>query len=319
MISGCGSAPKENPYSKVSLVDNIRIYFSQTSGSYNGGIDEIMVSDIQSATKSIYLAIYEMTNDKFKNALIDAFQNGVNVVIMTDDDHKDDEDMVDLKNAGIPVYDDDKSALMHNKFMILDEKILWSGSSNYTYYGFYRNNENDIRIEDENIAKYYKKQFDELITKNITPSVYLSSSVDIYFSPEDDFKDKLIDLIDSANSNIYFLIYAFTDKDIADALIRAYNRGVDVKGVFDEDFNSNQYSKYDYLKNAGLDVKLDGNSFLLHDKVMIFDKKTVVTGSYNFTLSANNDNAENSLIIKSQTIYNKYEEEFEKIYEEAKD
>ncbi len=259
-----------------------------------------------------------MTNDKFRDALIDAYSNGVDVVVMTDDDHKNDEDMISLRDAGILVYDDEKSALMHNKFLILDETILWSGSSNYTYYGFYRNNENDIRIVDKDIALFYKKEFDELISHATKPLVYNSSEVDIYFSPADHFKDKLISLINSSTSKIYFMIYAFTDQDVADALIDAKNRGVEIKGVFDEDFNYSQYSKYDYLKTAGVDVKLDGGSFLLHDKVMIFDNKRVVTGSYNFTISANSENAENSLVINNEKIYKLYEEEFNKIYSEGK-
>jgi phospholipase D len=114
------------------------------------------------------------------------------------------------------------------------------------------------------------------------------------------------------------MIYAFTDKDIADALIKAYNRGVVVKGVFDEDFNTNKYSQYNYLKDNNIDVLVDGNEFLLHDKVMIIDKNIVITGSYNFTLSANNKNAENSLVIISPQIYQKYKNEFFKIYKEGK-
>jgi phosphatidylserine/phosphatidylglycerophosphate/cardiolipin synthase-like enzyme len=260
-----------------------------------------------------------MTNDKFKDALISAYNRGLEVKIMVDDDHKDDEDIVALKNAGIEVFDDNRSALMHNKFLIVDKRVVWSGSTNYTYYAFYRNNENAIRIENSSIALFYKQQFDELVAHSTNQLIYDSDVVDIYFSPEDDFKTKLISLIDSATFNIYFMIYAFTDKDVADALIRAKNRGVFVRGVFDEGFNANQYSKYDYLKNAGVDVKLDGGSFTLHDKVMIFDGITVVTGSYNFTISANQNNAENSLIIDNSLIYQKYENEFVRIYNEGKD
>ena len=259
-----------------------------------------------------------MTNDKFKEALIDAYNRGLDVKVMVDDSHKSDEDIVALKDAGIEVFDDEKSALMHNKFLIVDKKVVWSGSTNYTYYAFYRNYENAVRIESSEVALFYKKQFDELIAHDVKQLIYASDEIDIYFSPEDDFKRKLISLIDTSEKNIYFMIYAFTDKDVADALIRAKNRGVEISGVFDESFNKNQYSKYDYLKNKGFDVKLDGNNFLLHDKVMIFDGKTVITGSYNFTNSANNDNAENSLVIKNTQIYQKYEDEFFNIYNEGK-
>ena len=320
---GCGGSTysTDDTSGEDSIYESSRsidVYFSQTSGGYSGGVDELIVSDIENATNSIYLAIYDMTNDKFRDALIDAYESGVKVEIMTDDDHKDDEDIVALKDAGIKVYDDEKSALMHDKFLVLDGKIVWSGSANYTYYAFYRNNENLVKITDSDVAKFYKKEFDELISHSLKPLVYSSSNLLIYFSPEDDFQTKLISLIDSAKQNIYFMIYAFTDKNVADALIRAKKRGVEVKGIFDEGFNSNQYSKYEYLKDAGVDVKVDGNSFRLHDKVMMFDGNTVVTGSYNFTISANEDNSENSLVIKDEDIYQKYQNEFFKIYQEGK-
>jgi len=317
---GCGDSSVSTDENSSTLAQKreIEVYFSQTRGSFNGGVDEIIVSDIQNAKKSIYLAIYDLTNDKFRDALIEAYANGVDVVVMTDDDHVNDEDMLSLKDAGIPVYDDSKSALMHNKFLIIDKNILWSGSTNYTYYAFYRNHENAIKIVDKEVALFYKEEFDELISKHREPGIYDKDGLEVYFSPEDHFKDRLIALINSAKSSIYFMIYAFTDKDVADALINAQKRGVEVKGVFDKDFNSNPYSKYDYLKEAGLDVRLDGASFLLHDKVMIFDQNTVVTGSYNFTLSANNKNAENSLVIEDKEIYKKYEDEFWKIYNEGK-
>jgi phosphatidylserine/phosphatidylglycerophosphate/cardiolipin synthase-like enzyme len=260
-----------------------------------------------------------MTNDKFRDALIEAYNRGLDVKVMVDDEYRDDEDIVALKSAGIEVFDDEKSALMHNKFLIVDEKVVWSGSTNYTYYAFYRNYENALRIESSEVALFYKKQFDELVAHDVKQLIYDGDGLDIFFSPEDDFRDKLIALIDGATFNIYFMIYVFTNQDIADALIRARDRGVIVKGVFDESFNVNQYSKYDYLKSKGLDVKLDGNSFLLHDKVMIFDGRIVVTGSYNFTNAANNDNAENSLVIDNTEIYQKYEDEFFKIYDEGKD
>lgn len=314
------SKNKDKNETASSYSYDIKVYFPQTSGAYHGGVDERVVDEIQNAKKSIYLAIYEMTNDKFRDALIDAHSNGVEVVVMTDDDSVDDEDIKALKNAGILVYDDHKSALMHNKFLVLDDKILWSGSANYTYYSFYRNYENLVRICDKDVALFYKEQFFELVNKSIKPKVYDKDGLQIYFSPEDNFQAKLIQLINNSKKSVYFMIFAFTQRDVADALVDAKNRGVEVVGVFDEGFNNqNSYSLYSYLKNKGVDVKLDGNSFKLHDKVMMIDDEIVVTGSYNFTNSANSKNAENSIVIKNKKIYNRYEEEFRKVYSKAKE
>jgi phosphatidylserine/phosphatidylglycerophosphate/cardiolipin synthase-like enzyme len=128
----------------------------------------------------------------------------------------------------------------------------------------------------------------------------------------------LISLINNAKNSVYFLVFSFTDKDIANALISAKNRGVLVKGVLDKDWNENsQYSVYENLINNKVNVKYDGSYFKLHDKVLIVDGNITVTGSYNFTNSANNNNNENSLIIYSKDIAKSYLNEFDKIYSKA--
>lgn len=317
LFSGCQKIGD----SYQNSTENIQVFFSKTSGApYEDGIDDLMIDDIRHAQSFIYIAIYQITNDKIRDALVYAHDSGIDVQIITDDSSKYDEDITYLKNSGIEVVDDNKtSGLMHNKFMIVDNLIVWSGSINYTYYAFYRNYENAVRIVDSDIASFYKDEFFELKHHNEIAEVFHNSILDIYFSPEDNFKNKLISLINEAKDSIYFMIFAFTDKDVADAMIDAKNRGVEIKGVFDEEFNSDQYSKFDYLKDANIDVKLDGNTQTLHDKVMIIDNRITVTGSYNFTLSANSRNAENSLVIYGKTISGLYKNEFDKIYDEGKD
>jgi phosphatidylserine/phosphatidylglycerophosphate/cardiolipin synthase-like enzyme len=295
------------------------VIFSKNSGSFSGGGDDEIIKTIQEANSSIFLAMYDFTNDKIKDALIDAKDRGVDVEIVTDDSKVDDEDYQDLKNGDIPIFDDNNSnALMHNKFMIIDQRMLWSGSANYTYYSFYRNSENIILIKDKKVAKTYLEEFKELKNHTFVKNPYISECVEVYFSPEDHFETKLIDLINQAKESVEFLIFAFTNKEIADALIRAKKRGLRIRGVFDEKQNEYQkYSKYNYLLENGLDVKLYGGNFKLHDKVMIIDKKIVVTGSYNFTVQADEKNSENSLVIYKKELANKYEKEFQRIYENA--
>jgi len=317
---GEGFWVKSDGNCSVSAYNDREVFFSKTTGMpYSGGIDDRIIADISHAQSSIYLAIYEITNDRIRDALIDAHTRGVDVSIVTDDGSKDDDDIITLESAGITVLNDEKkSALMHNKFMIIDDRILWSGSTNYSYYAFYRNYENAVRISSHAIADFYTDEFFELQNHHAIAGILQNSLADIYFSPEDHFKNRLLTLIHQAKQSIYFMIFAFTDKDLADALIDAQKRGVRVKGVFDERFNKNRYSKFDYLKDAGIDVKLDGNPQTLHDKVMIFDDNVTVTGSYNFTLSANSKNAENSLVFTDKTINQQYKNEFYKIYTEAK-
>ncbi len=319
VVSNPTNKKDNNQETKVSNRSNISVYFSKTNGGYSGGIDENIADDIDRAKSSIKIAIYDLTNDTIKDAILRAYDSGVSIQIVTDDATVDGDDFKELKNRGIKVYDDNKSyALMHDKFMIIDNKFVWSGSSNYTYWGFYRNNENDVRIENSSLAKVYSDEFNMIVSHSQSAHNYMDNSLEVYFSPKDKIENKIIALINNANKEIDFLIYAFTSSNIANALINAQNRGIIVKGVFDEDWNQNKYSKYDYLKKAGVNVLKDGNNFTLHDKVMIIDKSIVITGSYNYTISANKKNSENILIINNKNIANKYENEFNKIYEDGK-
>jgi len=308
----------------VATDDGIKInaYFSQTSGNYNegGGIDDLLITDINNAENEILVAIYSLTNDRIRDAIINAYKRGLRVLIYTDEKELFKDDMKIIKETGIQVLsDEDTHALMHDKFTIIDQKTVWSGSCNYTYYAFYRNNENLVKIRSSKIAKVYRDEFFELWNRKLIEKAYVSSSIEIYFSPEDDFKERLLGLIANAKKKIYFLAFAFTDEDIAEALLIKAQEGVIIKGVFDEKQNSYQKSsQYTYLKEEGLDVKLDGNKFTLHDKIMIIDD-TVVTGSYNFTDKANDTNNENSIVVHNNAFTARYLEEFQKIYAQAKD
>lgn len=135
----------------------------------------------------------------------------------------------------------------------------------------------------------------------------------VYFSPKGGCAEAIINLIGSANKSIHILIYSFTLDSIGNALIEAYKRGVDVRVVFERNEIS-EYSEYWRLKGAGVPVRNDTNSYLMHNKVMIVDSEIVVTGSYNWSRSAEERNDENIIIIRSRRIAEEYEKAFEKIW-----
>ena len=208
---------------------------------------------------------------------------------------------------------------MHNKFLIIDTAILWMGSANFTYYAFYRNNETMLRWEYPALALAYTEEFQELTLHETIHKPYEEESIALYFSPEDTIRDRLIEKIDQAKEEISFMIYTFTDSSIAEALVAAHNRGVTVQGIFDESQNSYQtYSQYDHLLEEGIAVKLDGNSYKLHNKVMIIDRAVTIVGSYNYTDAANSSNAENVLILEDRDLASLFLSEFDLLFQEAK-
>ncbi|MEM2180461.1 MAG: phospholipase D-like domain-containing protein, partial [Nitrososphaeria archaeon] len=120
-----------------------------------------------------------------------------------------------------------------------------------------------------------------------------------------------------ANISVHVLIYSFTLSNIADALISAKNRGVDVKIVFEKS-QINQYSQYFRLANAGVSVRNDTNPDFMHNKIAIIDNIIVLTGSYNWSSSAENNNNENLIIIRDINVAREYENVFNGIWEHGR-
>jgi len=92
--------------------------------------------------------------------------------------------------------------------------------------------------------------------------------------------------------------YGFTSAPIAHALVEARNRGVEVKALLDKSNETAQYTGATFLQNAGIPVLIDAKHAIAHNKIMVIDSATVITGSFNFTKAAENKNAENLLILK---------------------
>lgn len=143
-----------------------------------------------------------------------------------------------------------------------------------------------------------------------------TSFLGIYFSPNGGCKDQVISWINRANISVHVLIYSFTLDDVSDALMAARQRGVEVRIVFEKSQIS-QYSEYQKLRAAGIPVRNDTNSYSMHNKVMIIDGEIVLTGSFNWSAAAENENDENLIIIKSIPIAAIYEKEFTKIWNQS--
>lgn len=114
------------------------------------------------------------------------------------------------------------------------------------------------------------------------------------------------------------MIYSFTSNDIAEALIQAHRKGIDVKIVMDDQQASIRGSEYERLVGAGIPTRLDNRAGLMHHKVAIIDGVIVLTGSYNYTAAAENDNDENLILIRDEKVAKMYLEEFLRVWELGK-
>ncbi len=127
----------------------------------------------------------------------------------------------------------------------------------------------------------------------------------------------VISAINSSKQSIDVLAYSFTSKPIATALINAKKRGVNIRIVADADQNSKSYSAVNTTANYGIPTKLNGNYQDFHNKVMIIDNQCVELGSFNYSASAANKNAENALVICDKELAQVYEKQFNYWYNQG--
>jgi phosphatidylserine/phosphatidylglycerophosphate/cardiolipin synthase-like enzyme len=114
------------------------------------------------------------------------------------------------------------------------------------------------------------------------------------------------------------LAFSFTQDDIGEAMLNRAEAGVKVQGVFETTGSETDFSYYPIMLSEGLQVRQDGNPRVMHHKVIIIDRDTVVFGSYNFSQNANDSNDENLLIVYDPTFAQAFVREFEKVWSEAK-
>ena len=128
----------------------------------------------------------------------------------------------------------------------------------------------------------------------------------VCFTPGGDCTDIIVHEIDSARRQVLVQAYSFTSAPIADALVKAKKRGVDVQAVLDRSQRTERYTGATFLANGGVPVLIDAKHAIAHNKVMIIDGATVITGSFNFTKAAQERNAENLLVIRSREVADEY-------------
>jgi phosphatidylserine/phosphatidylglycerophosphate/cardiolipin synthase-like enzyme len=310
------------------------LYFTDPGGpnsdSQRGGPDAALAEAISQAQLSIDLAIYDLNLWSIRDALLYAHQRGIAIRVVTESDNLDRPELQALQAAGISILGDRHQSLMHNKFIIIDGYQVWNGSMNLTLNGAYHNNNNLIRINSTRLAENFTAEFEEMFIDDLftsfspanTPHPVLTlegTQIETFFAPDDAPQTRIAELINSAQHSVHIMAFAFTADPIAQAVISAHQRGLQVSGVIETGQAENSGSDFQSLVDAGVDLRLDGNPRNMHHKVIIIDDQIVIFGSYNFSRSAEERNDENLLIIHSAELAAEFEAEFELIYKNAQE
>jgi phosphatidylserine/phosphatidylglycerophosphate/cardiolipin synthase-like enzyme len=133
-----------------------------------------------------------------------------------------------------------------------------------------------------------------------------TSTWEVYFSPHGGCTEAVIRELNKAKINILVQAYSFTSAPIAKALLNAHKKGVKVEVILDKSQRTEKYSSATFFFNAGIPVKIDAQHAIAHNKVMIIDDETVITGSFNYTKAAEEKNAENLLVIRDKKLAERY-------------
>ena len=149
-----------------------------------------------------------------------------------------------------------------------------------------------------------------IIVLSVTISIFTLAKTEVYFSLYDNPQKEIIKNINQAQAFINIAMYIFTDKEIALPLVKARERGVKVRLYLDKDQVDYKYSQSRFLVQKGIKTRISSNNYIMHNKFAIIDNRLLLTGSYNWTFSANNRNDENLMIIDDPEIIEIFQNQF---------
>lgn len=329
---------------------------SGINANSNVNFTNVVLQRINNAKRSIDVALYSLSGSVGANiasALVAAKNRGVKVRVIGEYDTRTTAPWTTITNNGIPYINDtfgsnDGSGLHHNKFFVFDYRggapdSIWviTGSWNPTDPGTNDDRQNIVEIQDVALAGAYTVEFQEMWgsdtdipnavnsrfgsrKQNNTPHNFVVGSIKIqsYFSPSDQTTSQIAKTLSKAQKSINGSIMTFTRRDLADTVIAVKNRGRKARIILSN--NTDTGTQFFHMQSNGIDIRLKNFSpGLLHHKYAIVDAEPlgytpyVITGSHNWSSSAENSNDENTLIIQDAQVANFYLQEFAARYYEA--
>ena len=329
---------------EVSFSQDIKVYFNQSvnnavsvyaDAQTSDNLDDTICKYIDLANEKLDIAVWDNGSDVITDCINEAYLRGVQVRYITSSNALN--SSLSNLNSNIPVLERNSgisSDVMHNKFVIVDESYLITGSMNFNDGAIQDDYNNIVLIHNSQVCYNYRIEFEEMWGGS--GSAYATSTskfgtdksdntqhdfviggvnVESYFSPTDQTTLHIIEEIDAADYTLDIAMFTFINNDISDAVIAAHNRGVAVRCIIE---NENYIgSEFNALQSAGIPVlSHDGVAFNFHHKYCIIDalhtdsNPTVITGSHNWTNSAEEEYDENTLVIHNPAICWQYLEEF---------
>jgi phosphatidylserine/phosphatidylglycerophosphate/cardiolipin synthase-like enzyme len=309
----------------------LEVYFGPTKAKDAAGLHTQTIKVIDSAKKTLDGAIHELRLQSIVDALVAAKQRGVEVRVICDDAYYENEFMKQLRAAKIPTkHDGNTKAIMHDKFVVADGERMVTGSYNLTDTCSFNNHNNLLVISNRDVSQIYAAEFEKLwaghfydsedgaIQHAVMQVDGRKVPVDILFQPRyKDTKDKVVELLSSAQKSLYMAQFAFFSAKVANLMSAKLEAGVDVRAVIDY---SMVYGELEPLNQIGelAEKRIpfcigDDPNGKMHHKFFVVDPDSssamVLTGSANASSSGYDSNVENIIVVHDQKVAKQYKDE----------
>ena len=363
LLLSCNGPPSKEDLASTrgSRVD---VYFNDPGARlgtiWKSDAVEIMIEIIDSSQATLDFAVMGFSHEDVIDAMIRAYDRGVAVRMVGDAGHLYNSGYRRLIERHIPVVTGNDAHIMHDKFMIVDGRFLFAATANWTPTDLEHNSNNFVAIDSPFVAADFQAEFEQMWdgrfghqkVRQLNGNVYEigDTTVEVWFSPNEDAMGRILELVDAAQESIRFTIFAFTKDQVGSAFIRKQEEferldaaeGVDpdidfrdrrsVAGVIDQSqlHSNGQYHEVYRLLGAEIPLRMDGNDASkqpgdyqagggrLHSKTMVMDaygeNPVVITGSFNWSASATQSNDEFLMVFHGPRVAQEFDGYFEYLW-----
>jgi phosphatidylserine/phosphatidylglycerophosphate/cardiolipin synthase-like enzyme len=357
----CNRAPDEADLA-TTRGGRVEVFFndpgSRLETVWDADAPALMVNLIDQAQSSIRFAVMGFTNDEIIDAFVRAWDRGVTIEMVGDAGHIYNIGYTRFADRHIPMSIGNMAHIMHDKFMVVDDRFVFASTANWSDSDLFQNSNNFAMIDSPPIAADFtaehQQMFQGLFSNNKIEidngRVYQvgDTEVEVWFSPNEDAMGRILELVDAAQESVRFTIFAMTKDQLGSALIRKHQELVDkgivvegdistgVAGVIDQSqlHSNGQYHEAYRMLGAEIPLRLDGNNAeslpgdyqagggRLHSKTMVIDpdgeNPLVISGSFNWSASAAQSNDEYLLVFRGKRIAQLYEAYFGYLYDNGR-
>ena len=366
LLAGCNPAPSQADLDSTRG-NTVEVMFNDPGTQdenawWTPDAVSAMIEMIDSAKTSIDFAVMGFSYEPVVDAMIAAHDRGVIVRMVGDAGHLYNDGYERFDERNIPMVVGNLNHIMHDKFMIVDDRFVFCGTSNWTPTDLIRNSNNFVRLDSTAVAADFAAEFEQMYAgvfgnnkvENDNGRTYEvgDTTVEVWFSPNEDAMGRVLELVDAAQYSVRFTIFAFTKDQVGSSFIRKqeeFDALNAADGLADADFrdrrsvagvidrsqlhSNGQYHEVYRLLAAGIPMRLDANNTSLqpgdyqagggrlHSKTMVIDAEgeepIVITGSFNWSSSATVSNDEFLLVLHGGRLAQEFDDYFSDLWDDG--